>query len=142
MNLAVAEANDERPRIETPTPQIGGIEKPEGALSTKEIAADLGVTEKTVGQWVRDGVIEPSVRKSIKQGSAAFWSHEDLALLRILRAVKSLADVTPDVVAMLRLLPAGRVIAVGPNGVRVCARSDSVMSMSRRVGSPVLVLFR
>ena len=121
-----------------------------GNLSTRQAAQETGARWRLVKQWVTDGVLRPSV-VAHKQGGAHVWNDADVRQLRRMETVrKQIASAMlpngafrvdwRELASVISRAGRTHLIVLGPRGVRLVARRESIQQALRRTGQPALVL--
>lgn len=113
-------------------------------FTSGKVAGMLDIKVGQLNEWVRRGIIRPSVRVSSKQGCPALWSTADIERLRRLIAVRDQwgdlgETLTPALAALALARPRSYVVAGRDRAVAIAAHARLIDAV-RRVGSPAVVL--
>lgn len=123
-------------------------------LSTREVAARVGIPTWWVNRWEQLDIVRPSVRRSNAQGSPCRWGEDDVVVIeRVVRALTTWRELSgqrqmpptaePFVRQALQCIAYARkrdIVVASTRGTFVVHPGTTVAEILERAGSPVLVL--
>jgi hypothetical protein len=118
----------------------------EGSYTTGKAAKAAGISHSMLSWLVAKGLAAPSVRAPRKAGSAALWSEDDVAGLRLMvrarKAARSFTRVEAlPPIRLRQLVGNGKAVVLGERGLSTAALGMTLAQLLRATGGgPIVVV--